>query len=238
MNKLEYRNYLKSEHWQKFRKMVKENLEHKCMDCGVVSDQLDVHHLNYNNLWNESLNDVILVCRKCHERRHKKARMRFVKMNTSRLKPFKEKISSRIVHYKDRYRYVRSFKGLDPEYSSFYLYGIFCKLSKMTARYINLIVILKRGRLEPANQQDLIEYFGISKGTMDKFMKESYAGGYIRRVNVSGLKGYVINPAFAYDGHGVDAILYSIFKDDKNFMKDISSSEIDRFELIERNREK
>lgn len=34
---------------------------------------LDVHHLSYEHLWNERMNELQVLCRACHEREHKGA---------------------------------------------------------------------------------------------------------------------------------------------------------------------
>jgi 5-methylcytosine-specific restriction endonuclease McrA len=72
MNKEIYRSYRTSNHWNNIR-IKKYNLSGiVCSECGAVS-KLEVHHLSYDNLGNEDIeNDLIVLCRKCHEKQHRK----------------------------------------------------------------------------------------------------------------------------------------------------------------------
>lgn len=63
-----YQIYLKSESWQIKRQQVIERDNGFCRRCS--SKGTDVHHLHYNNIYNEDLNDLILLCRSCHEKAH------------------------------------------------------------------------------------------------------------------------------------------------------------------------
>lgn len=63
-----YRLYLQSEEWKKKRNQVIERDNGFCRRCS--NKGTDVHHLHYNNIYNEDLNDLILLCRSCHEKEH------------------------------------------------------------------------------------------------------------------------------------------------------------------------
>jgi len=66
-----YRNvYLRSNHWQNLKS---EKFEHNdiCEKCGI-NISLDVHHKKYRNLYDVKLSDLQVLCRKCHEKIHKK----------------------------------------------------------------------------------------------------------------------------------------------------------------------
>ncbi|MGL5348179.1 MAG: HNH endonuclease [Peptostreptococcaceae bacterium] len=65
-----YGDYLKSDKWNKFRKKVRRMYGNKCMMCNCNDKELHVHHNNYDNLYNESLIDVTLLCKDCHEKFH------------------------------------------------------------------------------------------------------------------------------------------------------------------------
>jgi len=65
-----YKKYLRSKEWRKKRKEVLELYGNMCMMCGKFSKHLHIHHLNYENLGNESLSDLIPLCRKCHKLLH------------------------------------------------------------------------------------------------------------------------------------------------------------------------
>lgn len=64
-----YQEYLLSEFWEQKRKWILECFENKCSKCSSTKN-LQVHHLNYNNIGNEGGNDVIILCRKCHKKEH------------------------------------------------------------------------------------------------------------------------------------------------------------------------
>ena len=85
-----YAGYLDSNHWknkkiQYFKSVfsktqIKRNLFKfkrvnigNCQVCGVKDYALQIHHLSYKNLGNESEKDLRHLCRKCHELQHQKA---------------------------------------------------------------------------------------------------------------------------------------------------------------------
>ena len=71
MHKSEYVDYLKSDDWRERRKELMEEAEKLCSKCGEKATQL--HHLNYDNLGEEELDeDVIAVCKDCHDEIHGK----------------------------------------------------------------------------------------------------------------------------------------------------------------------
>lgn len=64
----DYSKYLThSKHWRliktRFKNSRKPNV--RCENCGATR-QLAVHHKTYERLGNESLEDLSLLCRKCH----------------------------------------------------------------------------------------------------------------------------------------------------------------------------
>lgn len=75
-----YNEYLRSEHWQKFRQrffrtsstcrnLIKEFGGLRCQFC-FADVPLQVHHRTYKRLGGESMNDVAIVCEKCHTEIH------------------------------------------------------------------------------------------------------------------------------------------------------------------------
>lgn len=66
-----YRDYLQSNHWKETRARALQRANYKCEKCSYT-EQLQVHHLNYNNLWHEHDEDLLVVCRKCHAKIHHK----------------------------------------------------------------------------------------------------------------------------------------------------------------------
>lgn len=60
--------YLNSEHWKTLRR-TKLAEKPACEMCGH-KDHLDVHHVNYRNLFDVTTQDLLTVCRRCHEQIH------------------------------------------------------------------------------------------------------------------------------------------------------------------------
>ena len=71
MNREEYTEYLKSEHWENTKKRFYASKLHKnkCMVCGSTKN-LNIHHKNYYNLGAEKLTDLCLLCQDCHSKVH------------------------------------------------------------------------------------------------------------------------------------------------------------------------
>lgn len=68
--KLWYREtYLKSEHWKELRSLAFEIYGKKCAVCGTKK-KLDVHHLNYRRIWDVTVADLQVLCRKHHKEEH------------------------------------------------------------------------------------------------------------------------------------------------------------------------
>jgi hypothetical protein len=66
-----YRNiYLKSDHWQSKRE-EKLKFNPVCEMCGS-NEELQIHHLNYDNQSDEQMEDLQTLCRKCHMKKHNK----------------------------------------------------------------------------------------------------------------------------------------------------------------------
>jgi hypothetical protein len=80
-------SYYKTKHWKSFSKYYLENYDCTCDICGRrrwtlykrgkkkgkrrLLLRFNVHHLHYNSLYNESREDVLILCRFCHELLHK-----------------------------------------------------------------------------------------------------------------------------------------------------------------------
>jgi len=67
---LPYKEYLHTHYWYLVSK-VKKSLEPVCQICREEK-RLNVHHKTYENKGNEllHLNDLIVLCKKCHEKFH------------------------------------------------------------------------------------------------------------------------------------------------------------------------
>lgn len=66
-----YHEYLSSDKWKEKRKLVLERDKNVCQFCRLLQ-AVDVHHLHYNNLFNEPLEDLRGICLDCHHLIHNK----------------------------------------------------------------------------------------------------------------------------------------------------------------------
>lgn len=76
-----YKAYLKSDEWKERREFIIDIHWNKCQKCKSKYD-LQVHHASYENLYNESLLDLCVLCRECHESYHEQFWTTDLKKNT------------------------------------------------------------------------------------------------------------------------------------------------------------
>ena len=79
-----YPQYLKSDHWITTREKLLDFVT-RCQVCGDRAEVFHIHHANYENLWEEKPEDLIVVCPECHEFIHKRnfVTIREARMNWS-----------------------------------------------------------------------------------------------------------------------------------------------------------
>jgi hypothetical protein len=70
-HKEKYHEYLLSEKWLNLRKKKVKEAGGCCQLCSSKA-ALHVHHKSYDNVFNEQLADLIVLCKKCHEKFHDK----------------------------------------------------------------------------------------------------------------------------------------------------------------------
>ena len=63
-----YQSYLMSDAWREKRRLVLERDNNTCASCG--SPGSDVHHKTYERIFDERLDDLVTLCRSCHEKTH------------------------------------------------------------------------------------------------------------------------------------------------------------------------
>ena len=64
-----YNTHLKSRKWKLLRQQRLEKDNYKCVVCDYT-DSLQMHHLNYENFGNETIEDIITLCEICHKDAH------------------------------------------------------------------------------------------------------------------------------------------------------------------------
>jgi len=68
-----YQEYLNSDLWKSKRELFigeKWAENSRCADCGSKNN-LCLHHKTYECVGNERQKDLIVLCKKCHKKRHK-----------------------------------------------------------------------------------------------------------------------------------------------------------------------
>jgi len=63
---LSYREYLETDHWKWVRWAALWVAGNRCQLCRS-EENLEVHHNNYDCLFNERPGDLVVLCRECHE---------------------------------------------------------------------------------------------------------------------------------------------------------------------------
>jgi hypothetical protein len=65
-----YAEYLKTPYWQELRRSKVRAAGFRCERCRASNVRLDVHHLSYERRGHESRDDLVVLCRSCHEAEH------------------------------------------------------------------------------------------------------------------------------------------------------------------------
>ena len=110
-----YRNtYLKSDHWKELRgrKLLESPV---CEKCGK-SDELDVYHLRYRELYNVCLWDLQTLCRGCHIKEHekidKKKKRKRSRGQNKQIKKYEKELEENRVNNLIRKKIQDLFKGM------------------------------------------------------------------------------------------------------------------------------
>jgi 5-methylcytosine-specific restriction endonuclease McrA len=69
MNKQQYREYLKSDHWREISAEARRRAENRCQVCNS-DGELNVHHRTYERIGNERQSDLTVLCARCHKLFH------------------------------------------------------------------------------------------------------------------------------------------------------------------------
>jgi hypothetical protein len=64
-----YKEYLQTEHWRHFKGEFLKSVNNFCQICGSTN-QIKVHHKTYKNRGRETFNDVMALCKTCHNKTH------------------------------------------------------------------------------------------------------------------------------------------------------------------------
>lgn len=67
--KLKYKSYIHSKEWLNRKTILYEKFGRECMACDS-NKNLNVHHSSYRNLGNEADDELVVLCKSCHEEYH------------------------------------------------------------------------------------------------------------------------------------------------------------------------
>lgn len=59
--------YLQSDHWKRTREAALQRADHRCQVCNSSWETLDVHHRTYERVGHELPEDLLVLCRTCHD---------------------------------------------------------------------------------------------------------------------------------------------------------------------------
>ena len=66
MARVDYRTYIESDEWKFKAKAMKWIAGNRCQVCNSSDKRLDTHHRTYDNLGNETPQDLVVLCSNCH----------------------------------------------------------------------------------------------------------------------------------------------------------------------------
>ena len=69
LKSMDYKDYLRTPEWQERRDKALHQANGRCQRCGNYRD-LQVHHKTYERKGEELPQDLIVLCRDCHEKEH------------------------------------------------------------------------------------------------------------------------------------------------------------------------
>lgn len=90
-----YKDYLNTKHWRLKKNEYSREYENKCCMCESTKN-LNLHHMTYENIGHENLNDLCYLCKDCHNALHKM--LEDTKLS-SYLKNFREKKINKKLKY-------------------------------------------------------------------------------------------------------------------------------------------
>ena len=84
--KEKYAKYLRTAKWKRKREKILERDNHTCQNktCGSHKT-LVCHHRHYRNVFNERDEDLVILCRRCHDKIHKRRKSKQKRKKYSRV---------------------------------------------------------------------------------------------------------------------------------------------------------
>lgn len=98
-----YHKYLKSKQWREKKEVLFKVRGRKCerYKKGKCSKKIEVHHKTYENIFNEKLEDLEVLCSNCHKKEHNIINEKIIK-NSKNKKYFSKKVKKQTAKRKHK----------------------------------------------------------------------------------------------------------------------------------------
>ena len=137
-----------------------------------------------------------------------------------------------VIPYKQEAGFLKSFHLIEPPFERLQELGAFYKMSLTVQRYTNMIMVRRKGSaMQPATRKDLQELLGTSLKYVNRFLAEARRKRIIASIRTGNKTHYVINPAYCYNGGGIDPILFNTFLEDEYFVLGLTYKSIKQYEI-------
>ena len=134
-----------------------------------------------------------------------------------------------VIPFKPCSSFSKVFTGILPVYSVRVYLANFFILIHHIHKDSNIITKKKGDMMTVAHMSDLVKILGISEISVKRFLAESRKNNILVNVNTTSGHGFVINPAYAYNGSGISPYLYLVFEKDYNFINSLTVSQINMY---------
>ncbi|KKK61540.1 hypothetical protein LCGC14_3013320 [marine sediment metagenome] len=198
-----YLSYMRSPEWKQKRDLVLERDDFTCQSAGE-KQSLQVHHITYENLFNEPLEDLITLCNRCHCIVHKKT-------GTFLLDNFipDHPEYGEMMRIGQGCKFTKHFK--DPCFSQGSYYQYWHKICKGLQQDTNVIKNRKPTLHKVRYIKELQKMCECSHPSIVNFMKECFKNKLIAEYKHESEKQFVVNPEYALNGNKMPTLLYNLF---------------------------
>ena len=142
---------------------------------------------------------------------------------------YRTKVKEGIVHFKPNNSFAKVFINKVPPYTKKIYHGYFSLLLHIMQKHSNILVVKKGRSLTTANATDIREYLELGESTFRRFITESNKYRIVLGLLTTAGYGYVINPAYAYNGAGIDVGLFMKFEHDRAFVESLNNKQIEDY---------
>lgn len=74
LRSMPYKTYLLTPHWNRVKCAAYGRFGRVCFACSKVRKEIHVHHLSYENRGQEKMEDLMILCKDCHDMVHETIR--------------------------------------------------------------------------------------------------------------------------------------------------------------------